>query len=72
MEINQDLYENEEEFEFRMKITRMISEKIPKLNEGGINVLANAYVKKLKTGEIFSEEIEELIVIFLSKIKQIE
>jgi hypothetical protein len=59
--LQQDLYEDDETFEFRVTIFKLLLNKFPSILPDQINVLTSAYIKKLKTGEVFTVEIEKML-----------
>jgi len=59
--LQQDLYEEDDTFEFRITIFKLLLNKFPSILPDDINVLTSAYIKKLKTGEIFTKEIEKIL-----------
>lgn len=59
--LEQDLYESDDNFEFRIMLFKLIQKKFPSIRADAINVITTAYIKKLRTGEIFTQDIEKII-----------
>jgi hypothetical protein len=59
--VEQDLYESDDNFELRIILFKLIQKKFPSIRIDAINVITTAYIKKLRTGEIFTQDIEKII-----------
>lgn len=59
--VKQDLFESVKTYGLKVDITKIIIEKYPNLNSSCVEMLGNAFIKKLYTGEIFTPSIESVL-----------
>lgn len=66
--VKQDLFETIKCFALKVEINKIIIEKYPNLNCNSIEMLGNAFITKLYTGEIFTPSIESVLSTIQSEV----
>jgi hypothetical protein len=61
MQVIQEPFEMTGFYSLRLKMVKLMIENFPKLSQQSLDVLSNAIISKIQTGQIFSYDLEKAI-----------